>query len=484
MAINVFIYMHTNGSDIITTLYKNKIFRKLLIKEFFMFLDVEECENFSVYAQRREELVKRIRQECRGTKGLIILFGNLAKENIFFRQESSFYYFSGISEPGGVLVINMLGQSTLYIPSSYKNRAKYDSELLYPDVKTAKKLHLDKIEVIGKESENAVEPVFARSEYEYLLSRLEPDIKNNGKLFVLNPNNLSSCIEQKYALELVRSFLSIKDNSILDISSVVADMRRVKNLYEIEKMSEAINCTIMAFEASVQEIKDGAFERDVQASIEYIFVASGAKAAYPSIVGGGKNGSILHYTSNNDKLKHGDLVLIDIGAEYKHYCADLTRTFPVSGIFSERQKELYKIILDTQKYIASVVKPGYWLTNNNEEEKSLTHLAKKFLKERGGYDQYFCHGIGHFLGLDVHDAGDYKKPLQEGDVITIEPGLYINEECISIRLEDNYWITKNQAICLSEMLPKEIDEVERFMKEGIIEVEENDLDHELDITNA
>ena len=133
----------------------------------------------------------------------------------------------------------------------------------------------------------------------------------------------------------------------------------------------------------------------------------------------GKNATILHYTANTSAMKKGDLVVVDIGAAFDGYCADLTRTYPVSGKFSKRQRELYNLVLDAQTYIADLAKPGMYLNNSDEPERSLHHLAQSFLKKHG-YDQYFVHGIGHFLGLDVHDVGNVKEPLKENDVFTIE----------------------------------------------------------------
>jgi len=216
------------------------------------------------------------------------------------------------------------------------------------------------------------------------------------------------------------------------------------------------------------------FESEVQASIEYIFTSSGARAAFPSIVGSGKNSTTLHYTTNGRQMSNGDLVVVDIGAESDYYCADLTRTYPVSGRFTKRQKEIYNLVLETQNYIAEIAKPGYWLNNKDKPEKSLHHLAKKFLEKRG-YGQYFTHGIGHYLGLDVHDVGDYMRPLRDGDVFTIEPGIYIAEENLGVRIEDDYWIVKDSAICLSEALPKSIEDIEKFMLEQIEEELEIDI---------
>ena len=207
-----------------------------------------------------------------------------------------------------------------------------------------------------------------------------------------------------------------------------------------------------------------------------MMIASHARPAFPSIVASGKNGTVLHYNQNNGTLKDGDLVVIDIGAEFNNYCADLTRTYPVSGAFSKRQKELYNIVLQAQTHIAELAKPGMWLKNNDKPDQSLHHLAVKFITDRG-YGKYFPHGIGHFVGLEVHDVGDYSVPLHEGDVITIEPGIYIPEESIGIRIEDNYWITKDGSICLSEHLPKEADDIEAVVQQAL-RGESNDADEE------
>ena len=189
-------------------------------------------------------------------------------------------------------------------------------------------------------------------------------------------------------------------------------MRRKKDMHEIEKINEAIDITILAHEAAAQAIKAGTLECEVQAAIEYVFTAAGSAPAFPSIVATGKNGTILHYVNNSQELKKSDLVVVDIGAKKDGYCADITRTYPVSGTFTRRQKELYQIVLDVQEYIADLAKPGMWLNNKDEKEKSLHHLAQDYL-EKKGYKKYFPHGIGHYLGLDVHDVGGYKTPLHQ-----------------------------------------------------------------------
>jgi Xaa-Pro aminopeptidase len=171
----------------------------------------------------------------------------------------------------------------------------------------------------------------------------------------------------------------------------------------------------------------------------------------------------LHSFENTRKFEEGDLVVVDIGAEYGMYSSDITRTYPVSGKFTARQKEVYNIVLETQLYVQSLAKPGIYLNNRENQESSLHHLAVKFL-EKHGYEKYFIHGIGHFLGLDVHDVGNHEVPLSIGDVFTIEPGIYISEENLGIRIEDDFVITKNGCACLSENLAKQAHDIECFMK--------------------
>lgn len=186
-------------------------------------------------------------------------------------------------------------------------------------------------------------------------------------------------------------------------------------------------------------------------------------SCFPIIVGSGSNSTVLHYTENNNVLEKDDVVVVDIGARYEHYCGDITRTYPVSGKFTKRQKEIYNLVLAVQRYIEGIAKPGMWLSNKEHEDASLHHLAKKFLHEHGGYDSYFVHSLGHYLGLDAHDAGDYTQPLQSGDVITLEPGIYLKEEALGIRIEDNYWIVEDGNVCLSDQLPKDAEQIEELI---------------------
>lgn len=423
--------------------------------------------DFSMHVLRRKELINTIKQEYSNKKGVVVLFAGFEDDRHVFRQESSFYYLTGIKEASTVLVMDMDGETTLYLPNCGVSRSSWIYSPVELTQENAKIMGIDSVTTLGQPCRGyQLHPYFAQSEYQALLERLDNEIKNGGSIFTLVPDNAHEYQQQRLVLNRISQFILDFPQLLVDISGHVAAMRQRKDIKEIEKLYKAVEITVMAHEAAAGVIAPDVSECEVQASIEYMFIGSYARAAFPGIVAGGKNGTILHYTANKDTLKAGDLVVVDIGAEYDYYCADITRTYPVSGKFTEWQKKIYNFVLETQDYIASLARPGYWLSNKDYPEKSLNHLAKKYLQECG-YGDYFIHGIGHYLGLDVHDVGDYKRPLQEGDVITIEPGIYIPEEKIGIRIEDDYWIVKDGAICLSEHLPKKPEEIEAMVQQNV-----------------
>lgn len=429
----------------------------------------------SVYALRRKDLIDAIKNEHAGKSGLVVLFAAFEQGSERFKQDKTFYYYTGINEPGAVLVIDLNSKSTLYVPHYFEKRAQWMtvSEALIK--RDAKALRMDAVELLGQECPRyELSPYFSEHEYVHMIELLKNIVDKGEAVFVATPDNGYECITTRVTLDYLQKFIPELNKSMVDISPLIAAARRRKDVGEVEHIYRAIEITELAHDSAIQAIKDGALESEVQASLEYMIIASHARTSFPSIVASGKNSTILHYNENSGTMRNGDLVVVDIGAEFNNYCADLTRTYPVSGTFSKRQKELYNIVLQTQEHIALLAKPGMWLKNKDNVDKSLHHLAVKFLAKHG-YDKYFPHGIGHFLGLDVHDVGDYSVPLQEGDVITIEPGIYIAQERIGIRIEDNYWITKDGAVCLSENLPKEADDIEHYMQQ-ILSGKDNDSD--------
>lgn len=447
-----------------------------------MLLGVSKAKNLDIYKTRRQLLLGKIKEKFNKTDGLVLLCAGYEHHKTLFRQESSFYYLSGITEPGAVLTVEMSGQSTLSIPNFGKERSKWIANSLESNPETAKKLGVDIIKYLGDRAQGyQLYPYANQSEYALLIETLKKHVQASKPIFTLYPATYHN-FEQKFLIDRLKQFIPELGSYIHDISDLVADLRRKKDMDEIEHLYRAVEVTILAQESAAQAIEDNVTEHEVQASIEYMFVGSGAQPAFPSIVASGKNGTILHYNENKDTCKNGDLVVVDIGAELNYYCADLTRTYPVSGSFTARQKELYNIVLDAQEYIADSAKPGMWLSNAQYPDQSLHHMAVKFFKKYG-YDKYFTHGIGHFIGLDVHDVGDRNKPLREGDVFTIEPGLYIPEEGIGIRIEDNYWMVKEHTICLSESLarkPADIEDLMQKEKNEEPEQEYEDIETEFD----
>lgn len=422
-------------------------------------------QNYSFFKERRNALITLVKNKYPNQKGHIVLFANFEQEAIPFKQESSFYYLTGISEPAAALAIDIeTGKATLFVPNFGKERAKWVEGALEPSQIQAQTLYLDAIEYLGEPCQGyQCHPFFSQDQYIYLIKKVEEWVNDGQRMFVFNPKSAYGYVDQRFVLQRFANLLPLLTSAFIDISSLVAQLRRKKSHQELEFLYKAINITNEAHETAAQLIKPAILEYEVQAGIEYTFISLGGSTAFPSIVGSGKNSTILHYNANNGELKSGDLVVIDIGAQINYYCADITRTYPVSGVFTKRQREVYDLVLETQEYIASIAKPGMWLSNKEHEDQSLNYLAKKYLQEKG-YGHYFIHGIGHYLGIDVHDVGSYSEPLQPGDVFTIEPGIYIPEESIGIRIEDDYWVVDDGVVCLSEDLPKTADDIENMMK--------------------
>ncbi len=425
-------------------------------------MPIVEKHDTVFFKNRREQLVDLIKKQYPdANNGIVLLFGSFESHAVF-KQERSFFYLTGIEEPATALMIDLENKkTTLFVPNYAQERAKWASSAIFAEQK--ERFGFDELMYLGQECKGyQCHPFFTKEQYHNLLVIIDECVKNKKPIYTLNPQTVSGYVEQRFILQRIAQLISGFNSQLIDISPLVARLRRTKSRQEIEYIYKAIDVTIDAHDAVARAISADKKEYEIQALLEYMFTVRGCSIAFPSIVASGKNGTVLHYHQNNATLQNGELVVVDIGAEYNYYCADLTRTFPVSGTFSKRQRELYMIVLETQEHIAQLAQPGMWISNKEYPEKSLIHLAHKFL-DKYGYGNYFVHGIGHFLGLDVHDVGDYSQPLQPNDVITIEPGIYIPEEKIGIRIEDNYWIVEGEAICLSEDLPKVPDDIELAM---------------------
>jgi Xaa-Pro aminopeptidase len=249
-----------------------------------------------------------------------------------------------------------------------------------------------------------------------------------------------------------------------ELSAQLAALRQIKDPDEIRRLRRAIAITTEALLAGMAQAEPGMYEYELEALIEYGFRRRGAeRVGFPSIVGSGPNGTILHYDENRRRMAEGDLVVVDVGAEFGYYSADLTRTLPVSGRFTPRQRALYDLVLGAHQAAIDSVRPGTTLG-------ALGRLARAYLQAHSGglcggpgCERYFVHGLSHWLGMDVHDPGSYSRRLEPGMVLTVEPGIYLPGESLGIRIEDDVLVTADGAEVLSSGLPRSAEAVERAM---------------------
>ena len=263
-------------------------------------------------------------------------------------------------------------------------------------------------------------------------------------------------------------------------AKILKELRAIKTALEIEVIQKAIDITDVAFRRLLKFIRPGVFEHEIEAEIYHSFLSQRATGpAYGSIIASGDRARTLHYVSNNQECKDGELLLMDFGAGYGNYAADLTRTVPVSGKFGRRQRTVYNACLHLHQYAASILKPGISIieyTDKVGDEATVVFqkiglLRKSEIKnedpENRAYRKYLYHGISHHLGIDVHDLGTRTEPIKAGMVFTIEPGIYIEEERMGIRIENNFWITKNGNKDLMKNIPITAEDIEALMKRPV-----------------
>ena len=257
------------------------------------------------------------------------------------------------------------------------------------------------------------------------------------------------------------------------------ELRGIKTALEVEVIQKAIDITDNTFRHLLQFIKPGVMEYEIEAEIYHQFLKQRATGpAYGSIIASGDRARTLHYVENSRECKAGELILMDFGAEYGNYCADLTRTVPVSGKFGRRQKTVYNACLHLHQYAASILKPGISIVDYTEkigDEATIIFQKIGLLKKTDvknedpndrAYRKYLYHGISHHLGIDVHDLGTRTEPIKAGMVFTIEPGIYIEEEQMGVRIENNFWVTRNGNKDLMKNIPITVEEIEALMKRG------------------
>src|SRR5881394_2344004 len=401
-----------------------------------MLIEPGQTEEPSVYRARRDAVMKEIGD------GVAVVFAKGREDGDGFRQSSDFFFLTGVNEPDAVLVLapkERTYREFLLLPSRDPEAERWTGERDPIGMALRKKSGFEKIFRTGRLM-GLVTDLDARSPILWQISMAE------------------SGDEQKAAdLEFFgRVSSKLAGVSTRALPHTLARMRSRHSASEIALIQRAVRISEEGFRAAVMEIRPGGFEGRVEAEAERVWKSSGARRpAYPSIVGSGANSTILHYPRSDRVMQDGELILMDMSAEFARYASDITRTLPVNGKFAPLQRKIYDLVLKAQKAAFAQVRPGAYF-------EDLDAVARKVIAD-AGYGDYFIHGLGHFVGLDVHDAGAYHEPLAAGMVITLEPGIYLPEEKFGVRIEDDVLVTQTGAKILSDGLPREADEIEKWM---------------------
>jgi len=393
-------------------------------------------------AARREKVLEAIA----GCAGLV--FAGKSNESLetTWRPHSHFEYLTGITnEPEGVLLFD----PTHPVPAR--------REVLFLSSRDPEKEQWDGLrKSLGSalRSETGFATVLRTGALPLVLL----DIATRCKKFATLMPSASVIQDVSQDLSFFQKISARTPSSeIIDMSSTIPLLRSVKSDAEIQTIQEAVDMTAAGFANAMSFVRDGVNEFQVQATLEHGYaIAGGRGSAFPPIVGGGLNSTVLHYKENDQALVDGDLVCIDSGAFHQGYGADISRTIPVSGKFSDRQKEIYEIVLKAEEAAIGAVKEGVTLAE-------LDAIARAIIV-KAGYGDYFIHSIGHHLGLETHDCCGPPSPLKEGAVITIEPGIYLPDEAMGIRIEDDIVVKKDGYQNLSKAIPKTVAEIENAMR--------------------
>ncbi|HKR02282.1 MAG TPA: Xaa-Pro peptidase family protein [Pyrinomonadaceae bacterium] len=417
------------------------------------------------YQARRAKLLSKIKD------GVVVILGNVEEDmgvEMRYRQNNWFAYLTGVRTPEASVMLVPPGLPSLggareiiFIPPRDLKMERWTGVQLGPGPETAKVFGAEQVlpnnDLWPRLREAAALPAFknAQGQSSMKLYTIAPRAASNGRVR-----------EYEFAQQAMKELPGVE---VTSVTGIVGEMRRTKSPSEIALLQRAIDITGEAQRDITLNLKPGMYEYEVQALLEAAFTRNGSeRPGFPSIVGSGLYSTILHYSENHKKIEAGDLVVCDIGAEYSLYTADITRTYPASGKFTQRQREVYQLVLDTQAAVAARWKPG--MTNLDLHVAAVDFLRKSPLraKDTDGreytMDHFFIHGLGHALGMDVHDVADNVHALQPGEVFTIEPGVYIQSEKLGVRIEDDYLVMPDNTLRkMSEKIPSAPDEIERLM---------------------
>ncbi|MGA8072415.1 MAG: Xaa-Pro peptidase family protein [Candidatus Acidiferrales bacterium] len=411
------------------------------------------------YAARRAKLATQV-------DGPVVVFGYTGHEDLsefaLFFQEKNFYYLSGDDEPGGAVLLipdppagkKIEGaREILYLPARDYAQEKWEGPKMGPDDPG-----------IREKTGFADVQAFAN-----LRAKLEELAKTYSNFYTLLPGQE----EEGYPhLKNWSEWLkhTVPSANVFDITPAISAMRQVKSAGELALMRKAIDASIDAQLDAMKRMRPGLYEYQVAARMKEIHEFEGcSREAYAPIVGTGFFSTVLHYSALDQQIKDGDIVVLDVAGEYGDYAADITRTLPANGKYSARQREIYEIVLGAQNAAMAAVKPGATIHGGAVD---LNVIAREYINTHGKdlhgepLGKYYIHGLSHHLGLDVHDPGSTTRPLEAGMVFTIEPGIYIPEENLGVRIEDDVLVTNDGIEVLTKRLPRNPDEVEKVMAEG------------------
>ena len=420
-----------------------------------------EREPNSTYAERRAKLAAEVDSP-------VILWGLSGREessqSYIFAQEENFYYLTGHNEEGASLVI---------LPGKSANGASAEGpgEILFLPDKNPDKEKWNGVRMSPSDPDIAARTGFATVKpFVEMRATVEHLAKAHPELCTILPyqdrKELGGYPHEKEVTDWLQQVAS--QSKLKDVRQQIEAMRPVKSPGEIAFLKKAIDLSLDAHLAAMRMMRPGLYEYQVGAKMVEVHAAGGSEAeGYAPIVGAGPNSTALHYDKLSRKIQDGDIVVLDVGAQYSGYSADITRTFPANGKFTPRQREIYDIVLGAQNAALAVLKPGMDLCRKGD--KSVYKISYDYINSHGkdlhgkSLGQYYIHGLGHHIGLNVHDPGEYCKPLEPGMVVTMEPGVYIPEENLGVRIEDDVLITPNGYEFLSQRLPRNPDEIEKIM---------------------
>jgi len=392
-----------------------------------------------------------------------------------FRQDSDFFYLTGFEEPNAIAVINpsQSPKYTLFVRPRDPEREIWDGR---------------RAGVEGARQDFGADESFPIAEFDEKLNDILDGAERLYYRLGVNSDLDDTIIRQIARMRAVNRKPIHPPQTIIDPATIVHELRVLKSPEEIEIMQRAADIAAEAHVEAMKAVRPGMNEYEVEALIERVFRERGAAApAYTSIVGAGPNATVLHYINNDGQLRDGDLLLVDAGAEYKGYASDITRTYPINGRFTKAQREIYELVLKAQKACVEMVRPG--VTHDQLKQHSIQVLTEgmvelgllkgdpeELIKEKK-HEQFYMHGLGHMLGIDVHDVGLYyhgkeSRALEPGVVMTVEPGIYVSVDTkgipeqylgIGVRIEDDVLCTQNGPRVLTTKVPKEADEIEQLM---------------------